>query len=179
VGHPDFAGGQTTMTDQEALGDRSETQPVPNYIASHIRPPAVAGTFLAVAAGLHFLLPQLRLINFPLRLLGAGFVPAGIAVMLWAVSYCEKKGTTHDTQAEPTELVTNGPFAASRNPMYLSMTAQLLGVAIFVGTIPFFLVPLAFWLTMALVFVPAEERQLTDQFGTSWSEYCSRVRRWL
>lgn len=179
MGNTDFAAEKTTMTDQESLCARDEAQPVPGYIVSHIRPPAIAGTYLAIAAGLHFLVPGLHLISSPLRLLGAGVALAATATMLWAVSCCEKRDTTHDTQGEPTELVADGPFAFSRNPMYLSMTGLLLGIAVLVGTAPFFLAAVAFWFTMALVFVPAEERQLTAKFGTSWSEYCSRVRRWL
>ncbi len=167
------------MTETESLRGRDEAQPVPRYIVAHVRPPAAAGAYLAIAVGTHFLLPELRLIGSPLRLLGAGVALAGTATMLWAVRCFEQRGTTHDTQHEPIELVTDGPFALSRNPMYLSMTGLLLGIAILVGTVPFFLVAVAFWLTMAVVFVPSEERQLTEKFGTCWSEYSSRVRRWL
>ncbi len=79
----------------------------------------------------------------------------------------------------PTALVTTGPFRFSRSPMYLGVTCLLLGIALLVGTLPLFLAPVAFALTMNASYIPREERNLERQFGQEYMDYKNRVRRWL
>ncbi|HEY4191069.1 MAG TPA: methyltransferase, partial [Mesorhizobium sp.] len=55
--------------------------------------------------------------------------------------------TTLCSNGLPEHLVTNGPFAVSRNPIYLANTLLLIGVC-FVGALPWFL-PLAFVAALA------------------------------
>ena len=76
-------------------------------------------------------------------------------------------------------VLRSGPFALSRNPLYVGLVALDVAIAL--------LAP-SFW---ALAFVPLgvlalswgairpEERYLSDKFGPEYDAYRSRVRRWL
>src|SRR3954471_1562929 len=78
----------------------------------------------------------------------------------------------------PERLVTSGPFALCRNPMYLGHVIFLaglalslrswLGAAIALGT--------AVWLQFR---VRRDERRLAERFGDPYMQYCSRVKRWI
>jgi protein-S-isoprenylcysteine O-methyltransferase Ste14 len=148
-------------------------------IVARIKPPAVAWLCLAAGIGLHFLLPEMRLLGWPARFIGLPVALLGVGLMLWAVGHFERSGAPHSTQANPTTLVAGGPLRFSRNPMYLGMTGFLLGAAVFLGTAPAFIAPLAFWLVIRLVFVPYEEAILEETLGEPYLEYKKRVRRWL
>ena len=76
-------------------------------------------------------------------------------------------------------LVQSGPYAFSRNSMYLSLVRIAFGVAFLVGTLPFFLVPLALFLVVNFLFIPFEEEKMLRQFGPAYADYTRRVRRWL
>jgi protein-S-isoprenylcysteine O-methyltransferase Ste14 len=76
-------------------------------------------------------------------------------------------------------VVDSGPFARSRNPLYLGLLAGAAGVALLAGS---------FWALVALPLewallrwgaVVPEERYLAAKFGDAYAEYTSRVPRWL
>jgi protein-S-isoprenylcysteine O-methyltransferase Ste14 len=78
----------------------------------------------------------------------------------------------------PERLVTSGPFALCRNPMYLGHLIFLAGLAL----------SLRSWLGAALALgtavwlqfrVRRDERRLAQRFGEPYMQYCSRVKRWI
>ena len=144
-----------------------------------IPPPILAALYLSAALGLHYLFPHARIIPSRYRFLGIAILGSGIFLTGWAFRLCKKKGTTRNPYGTPTAVVATGPFRFSRNPMYLGVSLVLLGAAIFVGTVPLFLAPLAFFLTMNAVFIPREETTLERVFGQEYLDYKTRVRRWL
>ena len=148
-------------------------------VVARIKPPAIALILLVAGAALHFLFPDTRLIGPSYGIVGIGASVVGLALMLWAVQQFDKKATTRSTQEKPTALVTAGPLAYSRNPMYLGVTLLLLGLAVVVATVPMFAVPIGFWATMNWVFVPHEEKVLEQLLGAEYLDYKRRVRRWL
>ena len=78
----------------------------------------------------------------------------------------------------PTELITKGPFALSRNPIYLGIRATILGQLLMVGSWPVF----AIWAMSELlvqVQVRFEEEHMFRLHAQRYAEYCARVRRWL
>ena len=84
-------------------------------------------------------------------------------------------GIDHDAK---TELVTNGIFRLSRNPIYVGVVVMMLGLFL---TIPNAISLLV--LGMCSVLVPIqvrlEEAYLTNIHGQDFADYCKRVRRWL
>jgi protein-S-isoprenylcysteine O-methyltransferase Ste14 len=76
-------------------------------------------------------------------------------------------------------LVTNGPFALSRNPIYLANTMITAGVGLLFGIVWF--IPLAVaaaFLTQQLA-IKREEAHLDARFGKRFREYAKKVRRWI
>jgi protein-S-isoprenylcysteine O-methyltransferase Ste14 len=63
--------------------------------------------------------------------------------------------------------------------MYLGMTLMMAGVALWFGTLPFYLAAAAFFLVINLFFCPFEEERMTDSFGTEYITYRNAVRRWV
>jgi len=77
-----------------------------------------------------------------------------------------------------TELVQHGLFSVSRNPIFLAMRVNLLGL--------FLVFPAAATLALLVageilmqVQVRLEEQHLLQLHGQAYAEYCSRIRRWF
>ncbi len=78
-----------------------------------------------------------------------------------------------------TRLVVTGPFAVSRNPIYLGNTILLIGLGLALENDWFFVTTvIAVWLVTQLA-IKREERHLAAKFGPAWDAYRARVPRWL
>jgi protein-S-isoprenylcysteine O-methyltransferase Ste14 len=78
----------------------------------------------------------------------------------------------------PEQLVTGGPYAYIRNPMYLGHVIFLVGLAITLHSVLAALIAVA----SAVFFhvrVKKDEKRLHEFFGEAYTEYCARVRRWV
>lgn len=76
-------------------------------------------------------------------------------------------------------LITEGPFAKSRNPIYVGNTMLVLGAGLLFGLAWF--IPAAFiaaWAVQKLA-IEREERHLAQKFGSDWEAYAARTPRWL
>src|SRR5262245_23111361 len=62
------------------------------------------------------------------RVVGYGLGAAGIALMVWALITLQRAGTTFEPHKGADRLVTDGPFAWRRNPIYLGHVLILLGL---------------------------------------------------
>lgn len=79
----------------------------------------------------------------------------------------------------PRVLVVQGLYCYVRNPMYLSVTAILLGEVLLTGSLSL-LAYWAAWFIAANAFVMAyEEPTLRRQYGASYEAYTQSVGRWL
>jgi protein-S-isoprenylcysteine O-methyltransferase Ste14 len=76
-------------------------------------------------------------------------------------------------------LITHGPFACSRNPMYVAATFMLLGWAIFYGSAVILILAVVGWTLLNYLKVPQEERGLEARFGEAYRAYRRRVPRWI
>jgi protein-S-isoprenylcysteine O-methyltransferase Ste14 len=81
--------------------------------------------------------------------------------------------------ATGTVLVTYGPFALSRNPIFASGLIALLGWALFYGSPVILVVTLVNWAVSDRYIVPREERALEARWGEAYRDYKRRVPRWL
>ncbi len=89
-----------------------------------------------------------------------------------------RPGKTVEVSLTPEFLIGEGPYKLSRNPMYICEQAIWEGWAVYFGSPG--LVASGAVLGGAMRYaVGREEKTLRSQFGSSWDEYCSRVRRWL
>lgn len=151
-----------------------EKYPNPRVIAP---PPLLYLGGLAVGYGFHWLWPWRSFQH--LLVLGIVLAALGIAIALWAVRTMVRAKTPVDPSRSPTHLVRQGPFRWSRNPIYLSMTAASLGVALALnnGWMVLWMIPVL--VTMRYGVILREEQFLSDKFGTPYHEYLRQVRRWL
>ncbi|MBI3044991.1 MAG: isoprenylcysteine carboxylmethyltransferase family protein [Betaproteobacteria bacterium] len=78
----------------------------------------------------------------------------------------------------PERLVTTGPFAYCRNPMYLGYIIFLLGLTLSLRSELSALITLAtaIWFHFR---VKRDERRLVERFGQPYADYIARVRRWI
>ena len=141
-------------------------------------PPVIAAGLLGAAGFIHGVLPFLEVL--PATLSG-GLVwgASGFALALSAALQFKALKTTVLPWGAPSELVTLGAYLWTRNPMYLGLLTTLIGFALFMGTLPFFLVPWIFFLIINQVHIPYEEAVLEKTFGSAYERYRKRVRRWI
>jgi len=74
--------------------------------------------------------------------------------------------------------ITNGIFAISRNPGYLSYFLMCVGIGIACASWIFLLFAVT-WIFAWHFGVPGEEHNLIKKYGDSYREYMSRTPRWL
>lgn len=75
----------------------------------------------------------------------------------------------------PARLLTMGPYAISRHPMYLAESFLWLGVAVFFGSPLVLAVIVLGGVIVGRVIIPREERALKKYFGDEYRRYCERV----
>jgi protein-S-isoprenylcysteine O-methyltransferase Ste14 len=78
----------------------------------------------------------------------------------------------------PKHLVRTGPYAYTRNPIYLGHMIFLLGLTLFLKSF------LAAFLMIVLIFyyrsrVNGDEKRLVGLFGESYAGYKATVKRWI
>ncbi|HEY4311370.1 MAG TPA: isoprenylcysteine carboxylmethyltransferase family protein [Pirellulales bacterium] len=110
-----------------------------------------------------------------------GFVPLAGGIALGGIS--SRLFAKHKTTIKPghvsRQLLIDGPYRWTRNPIYLGMLTVLAGVAMLVGSAtPWLLLPVFFAL-IAVNVIPVEEAMLIEAFGTEYEMYRARVRRWI
>lgn len=103
----------------------------------------------------------------------------GVVWNIWADRLFKQARTTVKPDQRPTVLVREGPYRWSRHPMYLGMVAIVAGVAAWLGTATPAIVLPAFASLLAFKFVPAEEKQMEQEFGKAWQQYKQQVRKWI
>jgi protein-S-isoprenylcysteine O-methyltransferase Ste14 len=101
------------------------------------------------------------------------------ALAFWALRTMVQAGEQPDPAAPTRKIIKEGPFARTRNPIYLSFALFDLGVALLMNNL---------WIILALAvlmvyvdrgIVQREERYLEQQFGQDYLDYKGSVRRWI
>jgi protein-S-isoprenylcysteine O-methyltransferase Ste14 len=139
----------------------------------------VAAIVLGTALGTFVPLPVAWLPKEFSAIIGNILMASSIVLAVLALRELRKARTGYDSNKSVNSLVTGGPYAISRNPIYLAWAIFQLGLGIWLGNpwIVLLLVP-AIILVNMLAIIP-EERFLEDRFGQGFRDYRSRVRRWL
>lgn len=142
-----------------------------------VPPPAYA---LAGVVTQHFLAGDGRAGAFR-KLAGAAVAAASVTLIAGSVQRFRDGGTTVEPfrPEQATALVTSGPNAITRNPMYVGM-AGLLGAHALVrgGWLPALPVA-AFVAVIDRTQIRPEEAALRELFGQEYETYCAAVPRWL
>ncbi|AGT08727.1 isoprenylcysteine carboxyl methyltransferase [Paracoccus aminophilus JCM 7686] len=134
---------------------------------------------VCVAAGIG--LGQLLPLSLPpiLRVLGFLLFGAGAALMVWAAGTMRRAGTTFMPDQTPDHLVTRGPFAFSRNPIYLGDLLVLASLMLALDCAAGLLMVPILGVILDRAFIRKEEETAAARFGPLYDSYRARVRRWL
>jgi protein-S-isoprenylcysteine O-methyltransferase Ste14 len=145
-------------------------------------PPIIYIGAVALAIVLGFVIPTPwiwgPLADF-LFAIGALIAGGGIAIVVMAIRSLAMAKTTASPVKGAEHLVTDGPYAFSRNPIYLGNTMVMLGLWLFAGNLWFLVLAIvAAFLTQKLAIEP-EEKHLDLRFGRRYRDYAKNARRWF
>lgn len=115
----------------------------------------------------------------PWRALGAVLIGLGLMLIVWASATLARARTTILPHHASERLVTGGPFAFSRNPIYLGEALILAGLGGIEASLWHPIAAITFVNLVALLGVVREEAHLEARFGDAWRSYAARVRRWI
>ncbi|MDZ7715196.1 MAG: isoprenylcysteine carboxylmethyltransferase family protein [Balneolaceae bacterium] len=145
-------------------------------------PPALVAVFIAGMMWLlNYLLPVGNLYLPGTRLVAVTlFVIGGIIGVISLYQFFKIKTTINPHNPEKTsQLVVNGLYNVSRNPMYLALFILLVAYATVLHNIfNLLILPIFVWYMNRFQIIP-EEQALSEKFGEDFEEYRSQVRRWL
>ena len=115
----------------------------------------------------------------PFRVVGAALLVAGAGFVVHAFWRFVAEGRGTPAPVAPTEqLVVGGVYRYVRNPMYLAVTAAIVGQALLLGR-PVLLVYAAAFLAVTAAFVRwYEEPALQRRFGVAYEAYRAAVPGW-
>ncbi len=121
-----------------------------------------------------------NVLSTPWRIvLGLGMIAAGVALNRWAQAALARYDQSSDHMVKPTRLVTGGPFAWSRNPLYIAILVLGAGFGLLLNG-PWVLVMMApMAVLVRIVLIGPEEQELMALFPQDYAAYRRRVRRWL
>jgi protein-S-isoprenylcysteine O-methyltransferase Ste14 len=148
----------------------------------HKIPPPLVGALLGLAMWLVASIGPALAINPAVRYAAAGiFVAAGLAFDLFGLLAFRALRTTVNPMRpqRASALVTSGVYRITRNPMYVGMCCLLSGWAIYLSALLPFAGPVLFVLYITRFQIQPEERVLGQLFGEQYTQYTTRVRRWL
>jgi protein-S-isoprenylcysteine O-methyltransferase Ste14 len=112
------------------------------------------------------------------RAAGAVLVTLALVIDLWAALTFKRHRTSILPHRGASRLISSGPFAYARNPIYIANTLLVAGIGLFSHLA--WLLPAALAGAAATHFlaVRREEKHLASRFGAEWQAYASAVRRW-
>jgi protein-S-isoprenylcysteine O-methyltransferase Ste14 len=115
----------------------------------------------------------------PLRLAGMALLTVAVPVLVHAFVRFVVEGVGTPAPVAPTrQLVVGGPYRYVRNPMYLAVTAAIVGQALALGRPGLLLYAAAVGATTAAFAHGYEEPTLARQFGAQYEAYRRAVPAW-
>jgi protein-S-isoprenylcysteine O-methyltransferase Ste14 len=144
-----------------------------------IMPPTLFYACIVSMVLLTWLWPVHAILSFPVNLIGLAPLVLGLGMAIWGSRKFEKVGTTIKTFDEPEQLVTDGLFRFTRNPMYLGFALTLVGVWFLLGALSPVLGVTVFVVAADRWYIRFEEQMLAQRFGREFDVYLARTRRWI
>jgi protein-S-isoprenylcysteine O-methyltransferase Ste14 len=143
-------------------------------------PPLVGLTLLITGVVLHALVP-FSIFKEPLLALILGLMILFIGIMLqfYCLKVFKKANTTPLFKKPTLRIARNGPYAKSRNPIYIAVLIQFSGMALIFNSwwLVAFIPILYLYLSYGVI--RREEKYLESKFKNEYNDYKSKVPRWL
>ncbi len=106
--------------------------------------------------------------------LGAAVSVAGLLFAVWAREHLGRNWSRSVTIKQDHELITTGPYAVVRHPIYTGILTGFLGMAIAISQVRGFIVVglifFVFWIKFRM-----EEKWMHSQFGETYAAYAGRT----
>lgn len=111
--------------------------------------------------------------------LGWALGVAAVGLIAWSAVAMQRAATNILPHRAADSLVTTGPFALSRNPIYLGTTTLLLAAGL-VRQEPWLIGAAALDAVLVTkLAIQREEAHLAAKFGAAWEAYKARTGRWI
>ena len=146
-----------------------------------VPPPAVFLLSLLLGFGLNHLvpLPPIPLDSRTRVAIGVLIVVLGIVPIAWARMHFFRTKQNPIPWTTTPELIFQGPYLYTRNPMYVGMTTLQVGLGIAFGVLWSSLLAAVSLAIVHQMAVRPEEAYLAEKFGDPYRQYLTRVRRYL
>lgn len=113
------------------------------------------------------------------RWAGAVLIVAALVIAAAALREMRRARTAVDPYSPTTALVRSGPFARSRNPIYVALILLSLGLALLANALWCALLLLPAVIVLRRFVIAREETYLERRFGDDYRSYCATTPRWL
>ncbi|MES2294317.1 MAG: isoprenylcysteine carboxylmethyltransferase family protein [Pseudomonadota bacterium] len=145
-----------------------------------IHPPIALAIAVVAALVLNWLYP-LPILSMAMPGIEAGLVLllAALLIVRWAAVTFRKAHTNILTSQSATAIVSDGPFARSRNPIYVAILLGLIGFALAFNSLWFLAALLPMYFVLRYGVIAREESYLERKFDQLYLDYKTRVRRWF
>lgn len=111
--------------------------------------------------------------------LGAVLIALGLAGSIWAVATFRRAGTSLIPRGQTRAFVATGPYKLTRNPMYVGLTLQAIGLLLILGSVWGYALLAVALVIIHIGVIKPEEAHLEARFGQDYLDYKRRVRRWV
>jgi protein-S-isoprenylcysteine O-methyltransferase Ste14 len=124
--------------------------------------------------------PWLGVLSVPLpdwlRWMGVALGAVSFVLYAWSQATLGKAWSPHLQMREEHQLVTTGPYARIRHPIYLALIGFLTGIALVTANW-FFIALLVVSLVVLALRIPKEEQMMIEDFGEEYKVYMQRTGR--
>jgi protein-S-isoprenylcysteine O-methyltransferase Ste14 len=115
--------------------------------------------------------------SLALGIIGVVLCGLGVGLALWARFSLGRNWGLPMTRKENPELITNGPYAFARHPIYGGIILGLVGSAL--AQSPFWIVPLVLAACYFVYSARREEKLMTEQFPQAYPDYRRRTKMFV
>lgn len=157
----------------------SEKQKDSPEIHKNIHPPFVALFYIFIAMMIGRFVPMPFEIPTMVQNIGLGLTFIGFLLGVGAFLEFRRARTTLDPHGSVKTLVTGGIYKLTRNPIYLGFLLMVIGFPLTFGSLWGVVVAPFFIVTLSRLVIEKEEAYLEKKFKGEYTDYSSRVRRWL
>ena len=144
-----------------------------------VPPPVIFLGSLAAALLLEWFWPSAFVPGDSGYWLGGAIVVASLLLFAAAWRELARHATSIDHRKATRAIVSSGPYARSRNPVYVAMAFLVAGIAVMTDSLWVLASVVSSVVLVDHLVITREERFLEATFGAVYVEYKAKVRRWL
>ena len=159
--------------------DETNQEQLPDHARVAFHPPIMLLVFILLGFGVRAVVPFSMIPDHVAQVAGPIVVGLAFAFFFWALATMRRSGGSVPTGDPTGVIVTGGPYRYSRNPIYVSMIALLLGIGMWANSLWFLCLAVLSVFLLQWGVISREEAYLERKFSSNYTSYKSRVRRWL